>query len=149
MGLNHNSSDLRGVGCVITIKIRFSKEKGGKSREHHVFRRHRPSRHESCITSLWHKNFPPARAIRQPSHCYIQVINLFSLAPAWVRSDLRSHVDLWFVKYACVPCCPFPQILRHLTTPLKAEHILIMTSYPRIQMRHYFMGLFKFYGSLQ
>ena len=58
MGLNNKSSGIRGVGCVVTIKIRFLKEKGEKLREHRVFRRLQTSRHECCTMSVWHQSFP-------------------------------------------------------------------------------------------
>ena len=63
------------------------------------------------------KVFLLARFLRQHPICFVQSVNLFSLAPASVRSDLRRHIDLRHVKYACVPCCPFSQL-----TDTEASH---------------------------
>jgi len=63
------------------------------------------------------KVFLLARFLRQHPICFVQSVNLFSLAPASVRSDLRRHIDLRLVKYACVPCCPFSQL-----TDTEASH---------------------------
>jgi len=141
MGLNHKSSNLRGVGCVMTIKIRFSK-KGQNLREHHVYWRHQPSRHECCTTSLWYQSFSACYSLTPTFNLFRPVSQSLLIGPRlssiWPTASYRSTACKVRVC-SMLPIFPVDWYWGISRRCVQAEHILTMTSYLRIQTRHYFM----------